>query len=149
MKTVVQEKRTHPNRQGIGGWVYGGRYGLERYLFILHRLAGLGILLYFIIHIFITGQKINGPEAWQGAMNSVTGTLFHIGEYLVYAAIAFHGLNGIRLILSEFGLVLGKPKRPIYPYSTANIRIRAFTWVLMILAVIFILVGGYDFFLMH
>ncbi len=149
MKTVVQEKKTRPNRLGIGGWFYGGKYGAERYIFALHRLAGLGILLYFMIHIFIVGQKIHGKEAWDAAMSSVSGTWFHIGEYLVFAAIAFHGLNGIRLILAEFGLVLGKPKRPVYPYKTANMRIRVFTWSMMILAAVLMLVGGYDFFLMH
>ncbi len=149
MKTVAQKKRTHPNKLGLGGWFYGGKFGAERYIFGLHRLAGLGILLYFIIHIFVTGQKIHGKAAWDAAMGSVSGPLFHIGEYLVFAAIAFHGLNGIRLILAEFGLVLGKPKRPVYPYTTANMRIRVLTWSLMILAVILMFVGGYDFFLMH
>ncbi len=149
MKTVIQEKKTRPNRLGVGGWFYGGKYGAERYIFGLHRLAGLGILLYFMIHIFIVGQKIHGKEAWDAAMSSVSGTWFHIGEYLVFAAIAFHGLNGIRLILAEFGLVLGKPKRPVYPYTTANMRIRVFTWSMMILAAILMVVGGYDFFLMH
>ncbi len=149
MKTVVHEKRTRPNRQGVGGWFYGGRYGLERYLFILHRLAGLGILLYFIMHIFLTGQKISGKVAWTTTMSSVGGTWFHIGEYLLFIAVAFHAMNGIRLILSEFGWILGKPARPIYPYKTANVHIRAFTWIMMILAVVIMIAGGFDFFLIH
>jgi len=149
MKTVVLEKRTRPNKQGVGGWFYGGRYGLERYLFILHRLAGLGILFYFIIHIFVTGQKINGHAAWTSAMSGVSGTWFHIGEYFLFLAVAFHAMNGIRLILSEFGWILGKPARPIYPYKTVNMRIRVFTWVMMILAVVIMVAGGYDFFLVH
>ncbi|NOZ61819.1 MAG: succinate dehydrogenase [Calditrichaeota bacterium] len=149
MKTVVQEKRTKPNRLGLAGWIYGGRYGIERYLFILHRLTGLGILLYFMIHIFVAAQKIHGETAWNAAMAGVKGTIFHIGEYLVFVAIIFHGLNGLRLILSEFGLILGKPKRPIYPYTSANMRIRIFTYIIMLLAAIFIVIGGYDFFLIH
>ncbi len=149
MKTVVQEKRTKPNRLGIAGWIYGGRYGIERYLFIFHRLSGLGILLYFMLHIFVAAQKVNGEAAWTSTMDSVSGTLFHIGEYLVFVAIIFHGLNGLRLILSEFGLILGKPERPIYPFTSANMRIRVFTYIIMALAAIFIVIGGYDFFLIH
>lgn len=149
MKTVSLEKRTLPHRLGIGGWAYGGRYGLERYLFILHRIAGLSILLYFILHIFITGQKIQGKQAWDAVMGNMGGTWFHIGEYFLFVAVAFHAMNGIRLILSEFGWILGKPKRPIYPYQSANMRIRVFTWIMMILAVIIMAFGGFDFFLMH
>ncbi len=34
------------NRLGILGWLGKGKWGLERYLYILHRLTGLAILFY-------------------------------------------------------------------------------------------------------
>ena len=37
----------HPNRLGLKGWVAGGRWGPDRYLYTLHRVTGLGLLLYF------------------------------------------------------------------------------------------------------
>jgi succinate dehydrogenase/fumarate reductase cytochrome b subunit len=37
----------------------------------------------------------------------------------VIAGLIFHGLNGIRLILHEYGILLGKPKQPVYPYRPA------------------------------
>ena len=47
----MAEIKRHDNRLGLWGWLGGGRWGLERYAYILHRVTGLGILLYFLIHM--------------------------------------------------------------------------------------------------
>jgi succinate dehydrogenase / fumarate reductase cytochrome b subunit len=109
----------HPNRLGIRGWVGGGRWGLERYLYTLHRVTGLGLLLYFLMHIAVTASRALGPEAWEKAMGLVKGPLFTAGEYLVFAAFAFHAMNGIRLVIVELGWGVGKPIEPVYPYRTS------------------------------
>ena len=38
------DNKGHPNRLGVWGWLGGGRWGLERYLYTLHRVTGLGLL---------------------------------------------------------------------------------------------------------
>ena len=43
-----------PNLLGVRGWVYGGKYQLERYLYILHRVTGLGLLLFILFHFTAT-----------------------------------------------------------------------------------------------
>ena len=103
------ESRAHPNRLGIRGWVGGGRWGFERYLYTLHRLTGLGLLAYFLLHIFVTSARVFGPESWARSMARVTGPLFTWGEYAVFAAFAFHAVNGIRLGLIELGFAVGRP----------------------------------------
>src|SRR5512137_2017787 len=95
------DNKGHPNRLGIWGWLGGGRWGFERYLYTLHRLTGLGLLAYFLLHIFVTSARVFGPDRWAKSMASVTGPLFTWGEYLVFAAFAFHAVNGIRLGLIE------------------------------------------------
>ncbi len=72
----------HPNRLGIWGWLGGGRWGIERYLYTLHRVTGLGLFAYFVIHIFVTSCRALGEESWAEAMANVAGTFFVIGEYL-------------------------------------------------------------------
>ena len=52
-------------------------------------------------------------------MGAVHGPVFTVGEYLVFAAFAFHALNGIRLVLVELGFAIGKPIEPVYPYRTS------------------------------
>ena len=109
------ESRGHPNRLGIRGWAIGGRWGFERYLYTLHRLTGLGLLAYFVMHIFVTSSRALGPESWDQAMAIVSGPLFMIGEFLVFAAFAFHAVNGVRLAIIELGYAVGPADRAGLP----------------------------------
>jgi succinate dehydrogenase / fumarate reductase cytochrome b subunit len=136
---MIETKR-HPNRLGIWGWLGGGRWGVERYLYALHRLTGLGLLAYFLMHIFVTSSRALGQGAWQQAMGAVTGPMFKFGEYLVFAAFAFHAINGIRLGLIELGFGVGAPIEPVYPYKTSlDVQRPLVVGVLLIAAVIFVL----------
>ncbi|MBZ5640397.1 MAG: succinate dehydrogenase, cytochrome b556 subunit [Acidobacteriia bacterium] len=137
----------HPNRLGILGWVGGGRWGLERYLYTVHRVTGLGLLLYFLMHILVTTSRAFGPEAWSKAMGSVTGPLFTFGEYLVFAAFAFHAVNGIRLVIVELGWGVGKPIEPVYPYRTSVDAQRFLAIGALMVAGIIAILGAVDLFL--
>jgi succinate dehydrogenase / fumarate reductase cytochrome b subunit len=135
----------HPNRLGIWGWLGGGKWGAERYLYTLHRLTGLGLLFYFLLHIFVTSARAFGPDAWKASMGRVSGGVFVVGEFLVFAAFAFHAFNGVRLALIELGFVIGKPIEPIYPYRTSVHEQRPLAVVVMLLAGVVLIAGGYNF----
>jgi succinate dehydrogenase / fumarate reductase cytochrome b subunit len=139
------EYKGRSNRLGIWGWLGGGRWGLERYLYTLHRVTGLGILTYFILHIFVTSARAFGQDAWTASIGRVTGPLFTIGEYLVFAAFAFHAVNGVRLFLIELGWSVGKPIEPVYPYRTSLDVQRPLAVTVMIVAAIVAVLGGLDF----
>jgi succinate dehydrogenase / fumarate reductase cytochrome b subunit len=136
--------KRHDNRLGLWGWLGGGRWGVERYAYILHRVTGLGILFYFLIHIFVTSLRARGVYLWvEGAL--FDQPMFKIGEYLVFVAFAYHALNGVRLILVELGFAVGKPIEPIYPYKTSLNVQRPLLIVMMLLTAILVAVGGYEF----
>lgn len=139
------ENKGRPNRLGVSGWLAGGRWGFERYLYTLHRVTGLGLLLYFLLHIGVTSSRAFGEQAWQTAMGAVKGPVFTVGEYLVFAAFAFHAVNGIRLGLVELGFAIGKPIEPVYPYRTSVDEQRPLAIVVMIVAAILAVVGGIGF----
>jgi len=143
------ETKGHPNRLGIWGWLGGGQWGLERYLYTLHRLTGLGLLCYFLLHIFVTSARAFGREAWATSMGMVSGPIFVVGEFLVFAAFAFHAANGIRLVVIELGWIIGKPIEPIYPYRTSVHEQRPLAIGMLVLAGLVILAGGLDFFILH
>jgi succinate dehydrogenase / fumarate reductase, cytochrome b subunit len=142
------ENKGHPNRLGVWGWLGGGRWGAERYLYTLHRLTGLGILLYFLLHIFVTTSRAFGQASWEKAMGNVTGTVFTVGEYLVFAAFALHALNGVRLLLIELGIGVGQPIEPVYPYKTSVDVQRPLAIGAMLLAGLIAVLGGFDFFVL-
>jgi succinate dehydrogenase / fumarate reductase cytochrome b subunit len=141
----MMEHKGRPNRLGIVGWLAGGRWGFERYLYVLHRLTGLGLLAYFVMHIGVTSSRAFGEQAWTSAMGSVSGPLFRAGEFLVFAAFAFHALNGVRLALVELGFAIGRPIEPVYPYRTSVDEQRPLAVGVMILAAILAIVGGIGF----
>jgi succinate dehydrogenase / fumarate reductase cytochrome b subunit len=134
----------HDNRLGLWGWLGGGRWGAERYAYILHRLTGLGILLYFLMHIVVTSLRAWGLYPWvEGGV--LHQPMFKFGEFLVFAAFAYHAANGVRLVLVELGFAVGKPIEPIYPYKTSLGVQRPLLIAMMTLAAIFLAAGGYSF----
>lgn len=141
----MSEKQTkYPNRPGIIGWLKGGRRGIEGYLYLLHRISGLALLLFLTAHVFFTSVRLLGQEAWQQLMTMTNSPVFEFLEYLVYAAFAFHAFNGLRLVFIEFGWMVGKPDRPVYPYKGSVHKQRPLMIVMMIITAVLIAVGGFE-----
>lgn len=137
----MSDSKHHPNRLGLWGWLGGGRWGMERYLYALHRVTGLGLLAYFLLHIVVTSSRALGADAWERAMGAVTGPLFKLGEYLVFVAFAFHAANGIRLALLELGFAVGEPIEPVYPYRTSVHVQRPLALGALALAAVLVVIG--------
>lgn len=144
----MMENKGHPNRLGLWGWLGGGRWGYERYLYTLHRLTGLGLLAYFLLHIVVTSARAVSPERWKAAMASVSGPVFTLGEYLVFVAFAFHAINGIRLAIIELGWGVGQPIEPVYPYRTSVDVQRPLAVVALLLAGALAVLGTLSFFVL-
>jgi len=142
----MRQIRPRQNYLGIGGWVWAGNYKLERYLYILHRVTGLGILLFLLVHLIVTTFfRIQGQEVWEKAMTVLNNPLFKTGEFLVAVAFVYHALNGLRLLLQELGLLMAKPIPPIYPYSDSLRKKRPWTMAIIGIIIILCLVFFYDF----
>jgi succinate dehydrogenase / fumarate reductase cytochrome b subunit len=142
----MPEIKRYPNKLGLKGWLGGGKWGVERYLYTLHRVTGLGLVLYLLMHLFVTSTRAISPELWTSTMAFFDNTLFQIGEYIVFVAFAFHALNGLRLGLIELGILTGPAEEPVYPYkSSLNVQ-RPFMVVMMVAAAVIIILGGWDFF---
>jgi len=134
----MKQIQPRQNYLGPGGWVWGGHYGIERYLYLLHRITGLGLILWVIIHlIFTTFLRIQGQDVWEALLSFGNNPWFVTAEYLAVAAFIYHALNGLRLTIQELGFGLGKPIPPIYPYTDALRRKRP--WTIAMVAVIIIL----------
>ena len=123
LDTAKKPSRRHPNRLGIYGWFGGGRWGPDRYLYTLHRVTGLGLLTYFLVHIVVTSSRALGPGAWEDSMARVSGPLFYFGEFLVFVAFAFHAINGVGWFSPSSGWEsedLSSPSTPTRPSSTCS-----------------------------
>jgi succinate dehydrogenase / fumarate reductase cytochrome b subunit len=142
----MSQLQHRPNLMGIRGWFYGGKYQLERYLYILHRVTGVGLIFFILFHFTATTVfRIQGETTWAGAMALLHDPWLKFGEYLVVFAFVIHALNGLRLILQELGFTLGKPTPPIYPYKDSIRKKRPGTIVLIVVIIILGIVFFYDF----
>ena len=108
------------HREGIGGMTNPSRYGIERVAYLLMRLSGLGLLAYFIGHIYETSNILRGQVGWDDFMDLISGTEGHIIMSIVIAMCVFHTVNGVRVMLGHGGVGVGKPARPDYPYDPAS-----------------------------
>ena len=80
----------------LKGYVgYRGREG--QWSFLLHRITGLGVLLFLLIHIVDTSFVYFVPNLYADVINLYRSTLFGIGEIGLIFCLFFHGVNGIRI----------------------------------------------------
>ena len=142
----MKQGRFYQNRLGIAGWLKAGNYSIARYLYTLQRLSGVGLIIFLLLHIIETKSRIQGGAAWEATMGALETPLFIFFEWVVMIGFIFHAVNGIRLVLIEFGVGLGKPGRPIFPYEHSIRRQRPLMWGLMMVVVLLGVISIFDFF---
>ncbi len=80
----------------LKGYVrYRGREG--QWSFLLHRITGLGVLLFLTIHILDTATVYFLPSLYTEVINLYRSTIFGLGEIALVFCLFFHGVNGIRI----------------------------------------------------
>ncbi|HEX7975421.1 MAG TPA: succinate dehydrogenase, cytochrome b556 subunit [Anaerolineales bacterium] len=78
---------------------YAGREG--QISFILHRLTGLGTLLFLSIHILDTATVYFVPQLYSNAIDIYRSTPFMLGEIILVFSVIYHGVNGLRIALFD------------------------------------------------
>ena len=102
----------YPQRPGkLIKWFDPRHRSLGSWAFILNRITGLGLTLYLFLHLIMLGQLAKGPDAYDGFIALVKNPVFLFGELLVIAAALIHGLNGIRVGVTSFGIGNSKQKQ--------------------------------------
>lgn len=80
--------------------MYKGNEG--QWAFFLHRLSGLAILAYFLLHVISISLMIFGEEAYMRVHHMYDLWPFRIGLIFVTAGVAYHAFNGLRIIAMDF-----------------------------------------------
>jgi succinate dehydrogenase / fumarate reductase cytochrome b subunit len=102
------------------------RGAIGQWSWILHRLSGLGTLLFLTLHVIDTSWSVFYPEKYVEAIATYQSPLFTLGEFALVAAVVYHAINGLRIILLDY--------RPsLWQYQS-----RAFLIVLGISAIILV-----------
>ena len=120
-QTVRQPRVYHrgPWRRFVEGLRYGG--GIGQWSWLIHRVTGLGILFFLIIHVIDTFFVVAFPELYDHTVSIYGGTLsglppawgingyywpvrwaFRVGELGLISCVVFHALNGLRVVSFDF-----------------------------------------------
>jgi len=79
---------------------YRGKAGM--WAWILHRLTGVGVLVFLLAHILDTAAIGWGPAAYNRMIELYRMPVFRVGEVALAGAVLFHALNGVRIIILDF-----------------------------------------------
>jgi succinate dehydrogenase / fumarate reductase, cytochrome b subunit len=117
---TVERTKSHPFVR------YRVRAGM--FAWIAHRLTGVALVGYVVLHVWGL-RSLTDRDAFNELIVGYHAPIFKLGEFLLLGAVAYHALNGLRIVLIDF---LGWSPRQGKLF-----------WTLSAVAVIILLVGGY------
>jgi succinate dehydrogenase / fumarate reductase, cytochrome b subunit len=82
------------------GTLYRGKVGM--WSWVLHRITGVAIFFFLLVHILDTALVRVSPEAYNVVIESYKTPIVGLAELGLVGGVLFHGLNGIRIILVDF-----------------------------------------------
>ena len=106
---------------------YRGSWG--HWSWAAHRVSGLGVLLFVMIHVWDTANAAFWPDAYSYTVEVFKWFPFSVGEIVLMAAVLYHAFNGIRITILDF-----KPEWWEYQNQSATVM-----WIFF--ALVFIPIG--------
>lgn len=110
------------------------RGGLGQWAWLLHRLSGLGILLFLVLHVVDIFLAAFGPEVFNKLLFLYHSWVFRPFIVLLVFGVVYHALNGLRLVIVDFWPAANVYQKPMWIGATAlslgvtAISILAFFW---------------------
>jgi succinate dehydrogenase / fumarate reductase cytochrome b subunit len=79
---------------------YRGREG--QWSWLIHRLAGIGILFFLALHVVDIWLMGQGEEVFNELLFLYTWPPFKVMEVFLIFGVLFHAVNGLRIIIIDF-----------------------------------------------
>jgi succinate dehydrogenase / fumarate reductase cytochrome b subunit len=81
------------------GTVYRGGQGM--WTWVLHRITGVGVFFFLLVHVLDTALVRVSPEAYDLVIASYKTPIVNLLEVGLVGAVLYHALNGLRIILID------------------------------------------------
>lgn len=82
------------------GTLYRGKVGM--WSWVLHRITGVAIFFFLLVHVLDTSLVRLSPEAYNAVINTYKTPIIGLAELGLVASILYHALNGLRIIAIDF-----------------------------------------------
>jgi len=80
-------------------FTYRGREG--SWAFVFHRLSGVGVWLFVVLHVIDIWLVGAAPEEYDSLLRFYASPLGRVLEVLLGAALLYHALNGMRILIID------------------------------------------------
>jgi succinate dehydrogenase / fumarate reductase cytochrome b subunit len=92
---------------GVGLWKATGMWA-----WVLFRVSGLVLVLYLFVHIGVisTGRFGKDGETLNSIMKMFESPIAILLDLLLVWAVLYHALNGVRIVLMDFGVGIKRHK---------------------------------------
>ena len=91
---------------------YRGREGMLAWLF--HRIAGVAIWAFVVLHVIDIYLVGGNPGAYNELLQIYASPIGRVLEASLGAALLYHALNGLRIILMDFWPALTRWQRQLW-----------------------------------
>ena len=108
--------RNRPSARRFWSWFIPVRRDIGSWAFALNRLTAIGLTFYLFLHLSVLSLLAQGPGAYDKFLLLTENPFIKLGEWAVVAASILHGLNGIRIVLTSFGLGVTRQKQLFYGF---------------------------------
>ena len=95
--TAVPAPRSEPSRRRT---LYRGDPAM--WSWVLHRITGATIFFFLFVHVLDTALVRVSPQAYNEVIETYKTPIVGLMEMGLVAAVLYHALNGIRVILIDF-----------------------------------------------
>lgn len=101
MSTATTAQQSPPAEKKSGrGTLYRGKEGM--WSWVAHRITGVVIFLFLLVHVLDTALVRVSPEAYDAVIGTYKNWYMAIGEAGLVGAVIYHAFNGIRVVLVDF-----------------------------------------------
>ena len=82
------------------GTLYRGGEGM--WTWVLHRITGVSVFFFLLVHVLDTALVRVSPEAYDLVIATYKTPIVNLLEIGLVGAVLYHALNGLRIILVDF-----------------------------------------------
>jgi succinate dehydrogenase / fumarate reductase, cytochrome b subunit len=86
--------------------------------FLLHRVTGLGTLLFLAVHILHTATVYFKPNLYTAGITLFRTTFFGLAEIVLIFCVFYHGFNGLRIAIFD----MLYPKGWKLPFTRSSVK---------------------------
>ncbi|MGB8020404.1 MAG: succinate dehydrogenase, cytochrome b556 subunit [Candidatus Nanopelagicales bacterium] len=82
------------------GTLYRGGEGM--WSWVAHRITGVAVFFFLLVHVLDTALVRVSPNSYDEVIATYKTPIINLLEVGLVAAVLFHALNGVRIILVDF-----------------------------------------------